>query len=157
MLPTAIWSLLLIGEDSLLVGAQGEGIFNSGDRGRSWSQSRDGWVVTGLVEGGDQMVYAALDVDGITRSSDFGESWEELDLVFEGVDDWMKEYVIEVLYDAKEDLLYAMNSRALARSRDGGGAWEQIPLPEEENLYLSDMVLDREGALLVASNRGLFR
>jgi photosystem II stability/assembly factor-like uncharacterized protein len=132
--------------DLEFVGTEPAGVFVSRDGAATWRsrpevealRDRHGWFLpyspeAGCVRGfafhGDR-IYAAVEVGGVLRSDDWGETWRlaggstgeptfnipSAPLVFADV------HSIET-HPASPDLVYAATAEGLYRSRDGGETW----------------------------------
>src|SRR5438874_11869404 len=66
--------------DVIYAGAQGRGVFRSGDGGETWQRAGlDGWIVKALAIAPDGTVFAGTKPPGLFVSRDGGASWRELE------------------------------------------------------------------------------
>jgi photosystem II stability/assembly factor-like uncharacterized protein len=70
-------------------------------------------------------VYASVEVGGLLRSTDAGETWEEFPGLYEDVHRLM-------IHPTNGDFLYAVTGRGLYTGPDGGSRWEQWTRREDE-------------------------
>ena len=88
----AIWSVMVHPEDSriVLAGASPIGVFRSEDGGKSWRRLPDPRIAQRVAmpfpcrvmrfavrPGRPEEIFAALEVSGVMRSTDLGETWED--------------------------------------------------------------------------------
>lgn len=151
-----VWSILLHPGDpqTIYVGTQGTTIYRSRDGGQSWREltpaEPNGMVrmsfpcrVIRLAADAAQpsRVYAALEVGGVLRSGDGGDSWEGCN---EGLLEFTKETRLrsrivsdtetEGMMDshalatspARPGTVYLANRMGLFRSADGGVRWQEM-------------------------------
>ena len=126
------------GADAVCVGSEPAALFLSGDGGASWSEcagfravpesgnwgfhapTRDSHVRDLRVSPGDaNLLYAGIEVGGVVRSSDGGNSWRQLP----GLDDDI--HCLHLGAD-RPGRVYAATASAPYRSNDGGENWEKI-------------------------------
>lgn len=122
-LPQDLLGLAVVGPDSdtlVLVGPE-SGILRSQDGGRSMVSvlQSQAWAVT--VEPDDTQLVWALTSAGLDRSSDGGQTWETVSSL-QGVDG----QPVALAVDEGAIWLVTEEPRALYRSADGGGGWEQV-------------------------------
>ncbi len=70
-------------------------------------------------------IYASIEVGGLLRSNDGGESWEEFPSLYEDVHRLM-------IHPAEPKFLYAVTGRGLYISPERGAVWEQWTRREDE-------------------------
>jgi photosystem II stability/assembly factor-like uncharacterized protein len=70
-------------------------------------------------------IYASVEVGGLLRSTDGGDSWEEFPSLYEDVHRLM-------IHPSNPKFLYAVTGRGLYVSPDGGASWEQWTRREDE-------------------------
>ncbi len=70
-------------------------------------------------------IYASVEVGGLLKSTDGGQSWQEFPELYEDVHRLM-------IHPAKSDFLYAVTGRGLYVGPNGGAAWEQWTRREDE-------------------------
>ena len=124
--------------DGVVVGSEPAALFRSGDGGASWAEckgfqdvpessnwgfhapTRDSHVRDLVVSPGDaSLLYAGIEVGGVVRSSDGGDSWRQLP----GLDDDI--HCLHLGAD-KQQRVYAATASAPYRSNNGGDDWEKI-------------------------------
>ena len=124
--------------DSVLVGSEPAALFRSEDGGASWSEcrgfqevpesstwgfhapTRDSHVRDLVVSSGDdRLLYAGIEVGGVVRSRDGGDSWQQLP----GLDDDI--HCLHLGTD-RQQRVYAATASAPYRSSNGGNEWEKI-------------------------------
>lgn len=78
---TSIQALTAVGSDLVYAGSFGHGLFQSEDRGATWTRSGQGvtdpFILT-LTTGKDGAVYAGTFRGGVFRSRDRGKSWQAI-------------------------------------------------------------------------------
>ena len=122
---------------SLFVGSEPAGVFRSDDGGDSWEEVQGfqqvpesgQWNFHGgrlshvrelrTVPGDPNVMYAGIEVGGVVRSRDGGNSWMQL----EGTNDDIHFVNIS---DANPNRVYLATAQAPYRSDDGGDTWELI-------------------------------
>jgi len=70
-------------------------------------------------------IYASVEVGGLLRSTDGGDSWEEFPSLYEDVHRLM-------IHPSNPKFLYGVTGRGLYVSPDGGASWEQWTRREDE-------------------------
>jgi photosystem II stability/assembly factor-like uncharacterized protein len=70
-------------------------------------------------------IYASIEVGGLLRSTDGGETWEEFSSLYEDVHRLM-------IHPSNSKLLYAVTGRGLYVSPDAGATWQQWTRREDE-------------------------
>jgi photosystem II stability/assembly factor-like uncharacterized protein len=70
-------------------------------------------------------IYASVEVGGLLRSTDGGDSWEEFPSLYEDVHRLM-------IHPSNPKFLYGVTGRGLYVSSDGGASWEQWTRREDE-------------------------
>ena len=125
-------------DDGVLVGSEPAALFQSSDGGDSWVEcaafravpessqwgfhapTRDSHVRDLVVSPGDaDLLYAGIEVGGVVRSRDGGDSWQQLP----GLDDDI--HCLNLGTD-RQQWVYAATASAPYRSSDGGENWEKI-------------------------------
>jgi photosystem II stability/assembly factor-like uncharacterized protein len=127
-------------DDVLLAGTYGDGLFRSGDRGRTW-----GRIEAGLTASTFRFVTAELagtEPARVFRSSDGGQSWNELDGItrIPGHDQWYLPYSPRAgasrnAHVSGDRLLVAAEVAGLLRSDDGGDTWVCEPVAGDEDVH----------------------
>lgn len=140
LLEADVWSLEISPHDPAVMyaGVEPAGVFRSTDAGHTWEElaavgqlpSAPTWsfpvpphvahVRTLSVDPKDsRTIYAGVEVGGVIRSRDGGESWEELN---QGLD-------IDVhniaLHAQRPGLIYATTGGGFYRSEDGAASWQR--------------------------------
>ena len=124
--------------DAVYVGSEPAALFRSDDGGSTWDEcasfravpessnwgfhapTRDSHVRDLRVSPGDAgLLYAGIEVGGVVRSGDGGNSWQQLP----GLDDDI--HCLHLGAD-KPQRVYAATASAPFRSNNGGGEWEKI-------------------------------
>ena len=124
--------------DSIYAGSEPAALFRSDDGGTSWNEcagfravpesngwgfhapTRDSHVRDLVVSPGDaDLLYAGIEVGGVVRSRDGGNSWQQLP----GLDDDI--HCLHLGAD-RPQRVYAATASAPYRSSDGGDQWEKI-------------------------------
>jgi photosystem II stability/assembly factor-like uncharacterized protein len=151
---TIVWSILLADETSIYVGTQGTTIYRSHDGGARWTELSSpeplGMVRMSfpcrvirlaLDPAAPQHLYAALEVGGVLRSRDSGDSWSDgnaglLDFTEEPryrsriVSDTETEGMMDshalALSDAAPGTVFLANRMGLFKSEDGGERWQDM-------------------------------
>lgn len=136
--PCHVRSLAVLGGSvtTTLVGAEPASIYASRDNGESWVEAPDvvrlrdehQWQLPYSPAAGcirdfatvRSRIYAAVEVGGMLRSDDVGQSWQ---LLGGGLDADVHEVIGNEIYP---DLMYAATGGGRYRSRSGGDEWEVI-------------------------------
>ena len=124
--------------DAVYVGSEPAALFRSEDRGSSWTEcrglqdvpestnwgfhapTRDSHIRDLVVSPGDaSLLYAGIEVGGVVRSTDGGNSWQQLP----GLDDDI--HCLHLGTD-QQQRVYAATASAPYRSSNGGDKWEKI-------------------------------
>jgi photosystem II stability/assembly factor-like uncharacterized protein len=131
-----IWSILLVpgDPDVILAGTCPARIFRSADAGRTWNEADVRMRldcprimhtrVTALCAHGDnpQTVWAGVEIDGVYRSRDGGQSWQPLGTGLSSQD------IHALAHVNKSGRLLASTNNDLNVSRDDGAAWQPLQL-----------------------------
>jgi photosystem II stability/assembly factor-like uncharacterized protein len=127
-------------DGALLAGTYGDGLFRSGDRGRTWER-----VEAGLTASTFRFVSAELagtEPARVYRSSDDGRSWEELDGItrIPGHEQWFLPYspragAARNAHVSGDRMLVAAEVAGLLRSDDGGRSWVCEPVAGDEDIH----------------------
>jgi len=138
------------GNDTILAGTYGDGIFRSEDSGRTWKPSSQGLKATALrTIAPDPTQPAALlcgtEPGRAFRSRDGGQSWTELKGIHElpGYEDWYLPYspragAIRNFYSPPGNgsrLLASVEVGGLLDSGDGGATWSYIEVPPDHDIH----------------------
>lgn len=192
---TVTWSILPLDDGGLLVGTQGTLIYRSDDDGASW-RLFDVPTPNGAVQMGFPMrvirlvadpsnqkeIYAGLEVGGVVRSLDGGESWTDIS---SGLMNYAKETFFKSRIGTDQDqegmmdlhsltispaapgTVFLANRMGLFKSTDKGDSWDWMNIGRFSPLsYARDIIVSPHdpntlyAALSIAalSNRGsLFR
>jgi photosystem II stability/assembly factor-like uncharacterized protein len=172
---------------ALLAGTEPARIFRSEDRGLSWREldgftalpGRDSWFLPyspragalRMVHGSAGLLFACVEVGGLARSDDGGETWV-CDPVIADEDihhiagDPRDEYVLYVsLGTASVTPVARERFGGIARSRDAGRTWEKVETdytrativpPSRPDLLLAGPAarVGREGRIVVSADSG---
>ena len=151
--------------DAVLVGSEPAALFRSEDGGASWAEcrnfqdvpesenwgfhapTRDSHVRDLAVSPGDaNLLFAGIEVGGVVRSTDGGNSWRQLP----GLDD-----DIHCLHLGADQLrrVYAATASAPYRSSNGGDEWEKINdgLARRYTLHIAAAPDDADQVLVTVS------
>jgi photosystem II stability/assembly factor-like uncharacterized protein len=128
------------GDDALLAGTYGDGLFRSADGGRTWEH-----IEAGLTASTFRFVTAELagtEPARLYRSPDAGRSWDELEGItrIPGHEDWYLPYspragAARNAHVAGDRLLVAAEVAGLLRSDDGGRTWVCEPVAGDEDIH----------------------
>ena len=126
--------------EALLAGTYGDGLFRSGDGGRSWER-----IEAGLTASTFRFVSAELAGTvpaRVYRSADGGRRWEELAGLtrIPGHERWYLPYspragAARNAYVSGDRLLVAAEVAGLLRSEDGGRTWVCEPVAGDEDVH----------------------
>jgi photosystem II stability/assembly factor-like uncharacterized protein len=133
------------GKMVLYAGTEPGHIFRSFDYGESWQEIPSFRSVTGIEkwcfpapphEGHVKCVtfdprdartwYISIEQGGLYRTTDDGETWEELDSFVEPDDEVYKDVHRTLLHPDNPDVIYVTGGEGLYCSRDRGKTWEHI-------------------------------
>lgn len=127
-------------DDALLAGTYGNGLFRSGDGGRTWER-----IEAGLTASAFRFVSAELagtEPARVYRSADGGRSWQELEGIrrIPGHEEWFLPYspragAARNAYVSGDRLLVAAEVAGLLRSDDGGRSWVCEPVAGDEDVH----------------------
>jgi photosystem II stability/assembly factor-like uncharacterized protein len=127
-------------DDALLAGTYGDGLFRSGDGGRTWER-----IEAGLTASAFRFVSAELagtEPARVYRSADGGRSWQELEGIrrIPGHEEWFLPYspragAARNAYVSGDRLLVAAEVAGLLRSDDGGRSWVCEPVAGDEDVH----------------------
>ena len=121
--PEYISALAISPDDSELIFAgTGNGIFKSSDGGKSWFHlnSYIGLRVFALAFDDNGVLFASVDPFGLTRSDNFGESWENLSKI--------DLTITSIVADSQNDEIYVGGFSS-------GGFQEVYKIPYDMNIY----------------------
>ncbi len=111
-----------------LVSTESRGVYKTTDGGENWTsvmdamnEFRNGANVYTLVQSDDSGTVIAATGYGLLRSEDFGDSWEEIELITSPGQVQIRAVGIDA--DNPSTIYYAANS-TFYRSLDGGSTWE---------------------------------
>jgi len=123
----------------MIMGTFPQGIYKSGDGGKTWKESNIGWTNDGVFSlichpENPEIVYAGT-YNGINRSLDFGEHWEMWDNGMPA-----EQWVFSIDFDpANPDIMYACSKNGeeegagregfrgtVVKTTDGGKNWVEI-------------------------------
>ena len=138
------------GDVVVLAGSYGEGLFRSGDEGRTWSAVAGGMtapaartIVPDPLQPG--AILCGTEPARIFRSADEGTSWSELEgiLAIPAHEEWYLPYspragAVRSLYsppDGRPTLLAAGEVAGLLRSDDGGATWSVGPIGPNDDVH----------------------
>lgn len=123
-------------------------IYASGDSGKSWEprgnglKEKDVYCLSALATEGKAKLYAGTEPAHFYVSSDGAESWNELPSLrsVPSVPKWTfpapphEAHVKNVAFDPHDSktIFACIEVGGLLRSRDGGGTWEELPVPYED-------------------------
>jgi photosystem II stability/assembly factor-like uncharacterized protein len=144
-----IWAIHARG-GTVLAGSYGNGMYRSGDGGRTWAPANDGltasafrWIGPDPLDG--SALLAGAEPARLYRSRDEGRTWRELDGItrIEGHEKWFLPYspragAVRNVYapPGSRGLLFAsVEVGGLLRSDDGGETWSCQPVLEDEDIH----------------------
>ena len=151
--------------DAVLVGSEPAALFRSSDAGASWEEcksfrdvpestnwgfhapTRDSHIRDLVVSPGDAgLLYAGIEVGGVVRSSDGGNSWQQLP----GLDDDI--HCLHLGADHQQRV-YVATASAPYRSSNGGDDWEKINngLDRRYTLHIAAAPDDADQVLVTVS------
>jgi photosystem II stability/assembly factor-like uncharacterized protein len=143
-----IWSILLLPEhpEVIIVGTCPSRLFRSGDGGRTWTEP-DARIrqdcprimhtrVTSLcaAPGEARTVWAGVEIDGVYRSEDAGQTWRPIGTGLSSQD------IHDLVYIPSEGRLLASTNNDVNLSLDAGETWQplqlrdRLPLPYFRNM-----------------------
>ena len=98
---------------------EGNGIYRSKDGGKTWeSFFKISTGINSIIIDSQDKIYAAISAGSVIRSTDDGETWEELDVNsgYLGIND--------------EGHIFSFSSNIIYRSMDNGESWEEVGVGE---------------------------
>lgn len=132
----------LPGQDGIFAGTHGDGIFYSGDGGRTWEERDDGvtirniYTLAAIARDGGIALYAGTEPATLFRSLDLGKSWVELPAMRQvpETEQWTFPgpphiaHTKMLAFDPRNpDLFYAaIEQGAFLKTRDGGKSWREF-------------------------------
>lgn len=141
-------------------------IYRTDDKGGNFRQvyiePNDGTNITAMTinPNNSDIIYAGLNTGLLIRTSDGGETWEDL-FTFGNVS------LLEVFFDAQDsDTIYVLNSaNGVFKSRDGAKSFENVLDLEryedqgiyEGNVYSLAVNPSVSGSILVGTDKGVFQ
>jgi photosystem II stability/assembly factor-like uncharacterized protein len=133
-------SALHAGDDGLLAGTYGDGLFRSADEGRSWEPVTAGLTASTFRFVTDEI--AGTEPARLFRSPDGGQSWDEYEAItrIPGHEDWYLPYspragAARNANVCGDRLLVAAEVAGLLRSDDGGRTWACEPVAGDEDIH----------------------
>ena len=167
-LETVVWSILALGAKTLLVGAQNTTIYRSDDDGASFRAldvpTPEGACVmafpTRVIRmaadpANEDEIYAALEVSGVVRSLDGGESWCDCSAGLIGLarqdrlksqigtkdsNEGMMDSHALLVSPSRPGTVFLANRMGLFRSPDKGESWVEMGIGQYSNLtYARDL------------------
>lgn len=145
-----VMEIAIKSDGTLFAATNGSGIFRSIDGGASWVQTNENL-------GNINLLCVAVDKDGniltgawfygaVYRSTDNGDSWEEL-----GV----KNYDVHSVFGASDGTYFAgTQMNGLHRSTDGGSTWDDVGPFSDKNVY--DFAEISPGNIIAGTSDGLY-
>jgi len=152
----------------LFVGSEPAAIFRSDDGGETWNECRgfqevpeaNQWSFHGdrlshvrelrTAPGDPDIMFAGIEVGGVVRSGDGGQSWKQLPGLHDDI------HLVNIS-QASPSRIYVATAEAPYRSNDGGNNWEMINdgLERRYTLHISAAPHDADVVLVaVSSNAG---
>ncbi|MDJ0928716.1 MAG: hypothetical protein QNJ73_13850 [Gammaproteobacteria bacterium] len=134
-------------------------IFISADNGGSWTRSRlnagtECWFInTSRVTSihfdprDRDTIWITIEIDGVFRSTDRGETWERL---VEGLRDCDTHDVVFIDRDGERRLLCSTEA-GVHRSEDNGRTWSHVPTPAAPWPYVRSLKKRADGEVIFAS------
>ncbi len=135
-----VWSIVFHPDNPrvMYLGTEGSEVYRSDDGGESWKYTSTisnpdavqmffATRILGLaIEANHpENMYAALEVGGVARSADAGDSWEIANSVFAGDVDLMDLHGVAV-GSPESDAVFISNRTGVWRTRDRGDNWENL-------------------------------
>ena len=131
----------------MFAGTEGSEIYRSDDRGESWrpfsSINISGAVsmnfacrILGMAQerANPDAMYAGLEVGGVARSLDGGESWETVNRQFQGNMGLMDSHGVTV-GSPDSAAVFFPNRTGIWRSRDRGDSWENLHIEAFSDIF----------------------
>ena len=137
-------------EAAILAGSYGNGMYRSGDGGRSWSRADAGLTASAFrCIDPDPLdpdaILAGSEPARIYRSRDGGRSWREMDSItrIEGHEKWFLPYspragAVRNVWappGSRGRLFASVEVGGLLRSEDGGETWSCQPVLDDEDIH----------------------
>ena len=151
-------ALLFQPDGSILVGSENAGVLRSGDRGRTWTASNDGfseWFVSSILfDAARERVLIGVRGDprygGVFASSSVRGPWEHIGEGLEGRQVLALAALGETLLAGTDDGIFAREPEAKA--------WARLPISAEaqdQHPHVTALMARAPGRVLAATSRGL--
>jgi hypothetical protein len=143
-----------------------DGVYRSGDGGRSWKRSGiegcDVWHLTAMP-GDPRTLYAGTQPAHMFRSDDGGDTWKSFDAFLEapGADRWclpggQTARALTLVFDPfnRQHLLAGVEVGGVVASEDGGAHWSVTSAGENADVHVLTAHPQREGVFYVTTGHG---
>ncbi|MBN2000941.1 hypothetical protein JW935_25575 [candidate division KSB1 bacterium] len=149
----SIESLLIIDDNTLMVGTSQNFVFRSDDGGRTWQQKREGLYnsrATILYQTGSGAIWAGT-YSGFFETTDLGENWTQAGNSPSGA------YITGIVRNTDGTLFATQLGKGISKSTDDGTTWTASNTGLE-NYNISALAIDNSGTLYCSvSYDGLYR
>ena len=146
---------------TLWIGLSNGDVLKSGDSGNTWSTVlKTGDEISSLLihNSDSRQVLVSTFTEGIYKTTDGGDNWEEIDGGLKDLKQSTKVY--QLIQSEDSGVVMSANQYGLTRSTDFGSTWEAIPLltsPGQVTIRAVGMDAENPTTIYYASNATFYR